>query len=195
MGLAVLAWTLTAGASPAAAGYDFKGLELGAPITAAQVEDTLNTPCVGFGGSTCNEFDAKVHAQMSVRCGSGSDGITACNGFTTVVGAPGRVNVVISADGLLQRVMITEFDADQFDAIFAELQRKFGRPTTITKPVLQNGFGATFQQVRATWTDRQHRTVSFEKYSGTKNESWLYFGTQQDQQLINRFSQGKKGDL
>ncbi len=195
LGLAMLAGPLTSAGSPAVAGYDFKGLELGAPTTAAEVQDRLNTPCVNVVGGACDALDAKLHEQQSIRCGLGSEGMTVCNGVTTVVGAVSRVTLVISAEGLLQRVMVSEFDADQFDAVFAELQRKFGRPKTVSKPVLENGFGARFQQVQATWTDSQRRQVTVWKYSGTSNESCLYFGTLQDQQLMNRLNQGTKGDL
>jgi hypothetical protein len=194
---AAMAGALVSNASPAATteGYDFKGLTLGAPTTAAQVEERLNTACVHVGGGVCDEFEASMNPQGHIHCGPGLEGVTVCNGLTTIVGAPGRVNVVISADGHLQRVMVSEFDSERFDSVFAELQRKFGRPKTISRSILQNGFGARYQQVQATWTDSQHCQVTAWKYSGTANESSLYFGTQQDQQLMNRVEQGVKGDL
>lgn len=51
--------------------------------------------------------------------------------------------------------------------------------------VVQNGFGAQFQQVVYTWLDREARRIELTKYSGSTDSSSLYFSTAADRALIN----------
>jgi len=85
---------------------EFKTLVLGAPTTPAQVEAVLTTPC-GMKGGTCDALDKKIQEDRKVTCGLGGGGVQVCNGSTTIADTIAEVNVVIGADGILQRIHLT----------------------------------------------------------------------------------------
>lgn len=63
-----------------------------------------------------------------------------------------QMNLVIAADGLVQRISLT-FDSDNFDATESALIEKFGKPTQTQNAKASNAMGATFDQVEHTWND------------------------------------------
>lgn len=149
---------------------DFKGLVIGAAVTRQEVEERLG----------------------SVRCGDGSDGVTVCNGTTSVAGYTAQANIVINAKGLLQRVLL-EVDADHFDVIADELQKKFGKPQRRGGGTVQNGFGARFPQTDLTWLDGKGGFLNYRRYAGSTETSMLYLGTAEDRRAWA--TPAKAGDL
>jgi hypothetical protein len=182
-------------AAPPAPPLDFKELALGAPITAAQVEARLNSPCVSAANRACDALELVIHERQKVSCGQGSQGMTVCNGATTVAGFSSEINVVIGANGLLRRVMLSGLDPDNFDAIRAELQGKFGPPKSQQKSGVQNAYGAQFQQIESVWTDSNGGRIEFSKYAGSIERSRLYFSTAEDRERVKATQRGTKGDL
>lgn len=63
------------GCSAAAHAFDFKGLVLGEPITADQIEARLDE-CVTVTGAACDKFQQRLHDRSKVECGAGSNGAT-----------------------------------------------------------------------------------------------------------------------
>jgi hypothetical protein len=148
---------------------DFKGLVIGVAVTRQEVEERLG----------------------SVRCGDGADGVTVCNGTTSVAGYFAQANIVINPKGVLQRVLL-DVDADYFDVIADELQKKFGKPQRRGGTV-QNGFGAQFPQVDLTWQDGKGGFINYRRYAGSTDTSMLYFGTAEDRRVWA--TPAKSGDL
>jgi len=181
-------------ASSGVQAFDFKGLVIGEPTTAAQVEERFAT-CVGYDGKPCDEFRASLHERGRVRCGSGYQGAMVCNGLTTVAGFVTQANIVIGADGTLQRVMLSELDPDNFEEIEGELKQKFGRPKSRHRSVVQNAYGAQFQQVECEWADSHGGRIEYSKYAGDVTRSTLYFSSAQDRERLNPSVRGAKGDL
>ncbi|WP_242121962.1 hypothetical protein [Sphingomonas lacusdianchii] len=51
-------------------------------------------------------------------------------------------------------------------AMFAQLRGKLGEPTSTTADALQNGFGAKYESLRATWSLPQTVTAVFQGIDG-----------------------------
>jgi hypothetical protein len=182
------------GLSGTAHAFDFKGLVLGEPITADQVEARLDE-CVTVTGAACDKFQQRLHERSKVQCGAGSNGATVCNGLTTVAGFVTQANIVIGADGKLRRVLLSSIRPDNFEAIARELQAKFGAAQAQEGSTVQNAFGAQYGQVVLTWSDSQERRIDFTKYAGTTDKSSLFFSTAQDREVLQQSSSGARGDL
>jgi hypothetical protein len=132
---------------------------------------------------------------MKVSCGEGSQGMIVCNGTTTIANFPAEINVVIGANGLLRRILISGLDPDNFDAIREELRSKFS-PTEVTqKSGVQNAYGARFQQVNSVWMDASGGRLEFSKYAGSVERSSLYLSTAEDRKRVKATQRGTKGDL
>ena len=181
------------GVSGTAHAFDFKGLVLGEPITADQIEALLDK-CAPGNGAPCSEIDLLLN-KARVECGTGDGGAKVCNGLTTVAGFPAQANIVIGADGTLRRVLLSSIRSDNFEAIARELEAKFGAPQGQDASTVQNAFGAQYGQIVLSWTDSQGRRIDFTKYAGTTENSSLYFGTVQDREVLQQSSSGARDDL
>ncbi len=123
-----------------------------------------------------------VHDALGLACGEGSQNIQVCNGVSSYANSSGEANVVIGSDGLLDRVYLT-IDEDNYDDVAQSLRKQFGSPQRIARSVVQNGFGATFQQEALTWNglhgtrlyvsryaaDMEHATVLLTSKRGRQN--------------------------
>lgn len=176
-----------------AANLDFKGLMLDGEVTTAQVEENLRTPCQQTD-KPCDEFWQGIHDKMSVSCGDGVGGVKVCNGMTTVAGERAEANVVIGSSGHLQRIFLT-LDSDAFDAIADELIKKFGRPSSTKRSVVQNGFGARYLQVEHVWHGANGSSVLLSKYATSVDKSTLYFSTKADNEMLSDSKKGRSDDL
>lgn len=174
---------------------DFKGLVLGEPASASQVEERLNSSCVSGTNRPCDALEVTIHERRKVNCGDGDRGMTVCNGITTVAGSPAEINVVIGVDGLLRRIYLSNFDPGDFEAVSEELRRKFGPPKSQRNSAVQNAFGAQYQQTEQVWTDSRGRRIEFSRYAGSVDRSSLYFSTAQDRERVKEVRKGAKGDL
>lgn len=141
--------------------FDFKGVRVGAKATVAEVQERLGISC-GVG-----------HADMQV-----------CNGQSTVADEPGTINVVISPSGVVERIRL-DLSPEPFEQVAAALTQKFGTPSRVDRGVVQNRFGAKFQQVEYVWLGKNGIRIDFSKYAGTLDRSQLYFSTREDRALLS----------
>lgn len=167
--VACIVFCATAAASDAH--YDFKGVQIGAPATAEMIK-----------------------ARLGVECGAGAPGMQICNGDVTVAKERATLNLVIGKTGEVQRIHLL-LDSDSFDLVEPELIRKFGSPTTVEHPKLQNAMGASFQQTRDVWIGANGVQVAFERYAGSIDSSSLYFSTEADRRLLSGADVDRSGDL
>ncbi|MFM0158537.1 MULTISPECIES: hypothetical protein [Paraburkholderia] len=91
-----------------------------------------------------------VQVSLGVTCGEGYQGTQVCNGITSYADHPAEANVVIGADGVVDRIFLT-IDHDSYEDTVKALRRKFGPPRSSAHPVVQNEFGASFQQEQLVW--------------------------------------------
>lgn len=69
-------------------------------------------------------------------------------------------------DGKIQALRWMTRGQPQQTAMFALLRSKLGEPTSTTTDALQNGFGAKYESIRATWSLPQTVTVVFQGIDG-----------------------------
>ncbi|TAM40076.1 MAG: hypothetical protein EPN58_11365 [Rhodanobacter sp.] len=201
VGAMALAWISTAAfAAPKnhpTQPLDFKGLVLGAPATPQQVEDALAIPCgfsFGPGPAKCDDLDKKLQEMRRVKCGEGLPGVQICNGTTTIAGTHATVNLVIGSDGTIQRIHLTLPDIG-YDDVHQALVAKFGKPKSVSHPMLQNGFGATFRQEESFWTGAHGAQLLLSQYAGDVENSSLYFSTPADRDRLSGANQAPSTDL
>lgn len=171
----------------------FKGLTLDTEVTAAQVENTLATPCKELG-KDCDAFWQKLHDDMKVSCGNGYGGVIICNGETTIAGTAADANVVIGKNGRLQRIWLT-IKSDDYETVIEELLKKFGKPTSIKRSSLQNGFGARYTQTDSSWSGANGQRLLVSRYAGNIKESTIYFSTKADNEMLTGTKKGNSKDL
>ncbi len=141
--------------------FDFKGIHLGKHATPHQVEDKL-----------------------AIRCGVGANEVQVCNGSTTIAEEPAWLNLVIGANGIVQRIYLT-LAPDAFETVAPLLTEKFGRPASIQRSVVQNRMGAKFDQLVYSWRRSGGLELTYQRYAGNLDTSSLYFGTSEDRRLLN----------
>jgi len=76
----------------------------------------------------------------------------------------------LAIDGRVEAVKWFTRGAAQQEAVFASLKEKFGEPTAYTLDTKQNGFGAQYKSIRASWSLPQSVTVVFEGVGGQVNQ-------------------------
>lgn len=79
-----------------------------------------------------------------------------------------EMNITQNSSGIVTSVAVYKFN---FDKALNSFENKLGKPK-ITKSVIQNRFGAEFEQIEATWHDG-NIILSLKKHSGKVNESVL----------------------
>lgn len=141
--------------------FDFKGLQLGKPTTAEDVEARLN----------------------GVGCGAGANSALVCNGNTTIAEETAKVNIVIGATGLLQRIALT-VDRRSFGVVLPNLVAKFGRPTANQRSVSQNAMGAKFEERVYLW--RRKGGLELTAFTAQNYDTAsISFSTPEDRQLLS----------
>lgn len=140
---------------------DFKGIQIGKPATPSQVEDKL-----------------------AVRCGVGANKMQVCNGLTTIAEESASLNVVIGANGIVQRIEL-RLAPEAFETVAPLLIEKFGRPASIQRGGVQNRLGAKFEQLVYSWRRSGGLELTYRRYAGDLETSSLYFGTAEDRRLLN----------
>lgn len=151
--------------------YDFKGVQIGAPATPELIKERLG-----------------------VACGAGAPGMQICNGNVTIAKERATMNLVIGNTGEVQRIHLS-LQPDSFDLVEPELIRKFGAPTRVERPEVQNAMGATFQQTTDIWVGSNGVRVVFERYAGSIDSSSLYFSTEADRRLMSGADIDRSNDL
>ena len=151
--------------------FDFKGVAVGSPATAEQVLEKLG-----------------------VTCGAGANAMQVCNGTVTIAREPARMNLVISANGIVQRIDLT-LAPEAFEVVAPLLIERFGEPTKTDRSEIQNRMGAKFEQVTHFWGGQGDSEVLFRKYAGTGNSSTLYFSTKEDRDLRAKPKTNRRGDI
>ena len=111
----------------------------------------------------------------------------------TVARENARMNLVISAAGIVQRIDLT-LQPQTFDTLAPLLIEKFGPPAKTERSELQNRMGAKFDQVLHVWRDGESE-VQYSKYAGSIDSSRLYFGTKEDRELLNKQKANRRGDI
>lgn len=135
---------------------EFKGMQIGKPVSRDAVKEAT--------GITCEE---------------GYETTSVCNGRVSIATVGGMANIVLSKHGVLDRVAIS-IDSDDFDGVLLALVEKFGNPQQLSEPILQNGFGATFKDLRAIWTGPQGVQLEARRYPGSTQSSMIMFTTATD---------------
>lgn len=169
--------------------FDFKGLELGATTTIEAVENALKF----CGPTSVHTSCALIKEAANVKCGEGANGWKVCNGLTSVAGNTGRVNLVINEHSVIQRLHITEISSSAFDDIGKQLKVEFGRPASKRRSIVQNGYGAKFEQTEIVWRNAKNHRVELIDYAGSIDSASVYFSIPEDRQQ-NRPAR-KKGAL
>ena len=154
-----------------ALGFDFKGIAIGAPATPEQVQEKLG-----------------------VRCGAGADGKQVCNGNVTIAQERSYMILVISAQGVVQRIFLS-LSPEAFDIVAPLLLEKFGPAASTSRSQVQNRMGAKFDQVIHLWKDEQENQVFYSRYSGTVDKSVLSFTTKEDRGMLNKNRGNPKSDI
>lgn len=173
-----------------AQGLEFKGLQLGQPTTTSQVEEHL-TVC-GQIDTSCDESLKMIAEYMKITCGAGDAGVQVCNGHTTIAGNLSNLDVVIGADGRLQRIFLT-FSNDSYDEVHGALLQKYGKPSSVRRYRVQNGFGAQFVQVDTIWRRAGGLELRLSRYGASTDDSVVYFSTKADDEMWKHL--GDSNDL
>jgi len=163
-GACILAWGV---AHP----FDFKGVTVGQPATPQVIQERLGVKCV-----------------------AGANALQVCNGVVTLAGTASDMNLVIGADGVVQRISLP-FASDGFDTVERATNEKFGPPKSITHEKVQNRMGATFDNVSYTWKATGGVEVLLSKYVGRVDSSLLYFSTTTDRELLENIEKQRSKDL
>jgi len=168
--------------------FEFKGLVLDQPVVPAEVEGKLRVHCAG--GETgnnfiCNSGAKDIYLKNPVACGRGSAGIQVCNGMTTIGGEAADANVVIGADGRLQRIILRIY-ATRYEDVLYVLKKKFGSPSKVEKKIMQNGFGAQFLRTTNIWKKKNGQRLSISKTDGSRDKIMVYFSTRADEKFMTR---------
>jgi hypothetical protein len=171
----------TAAVSPSGGGFVFKGLEVGAITSPAQVEAALHS-------------DSKFSNISQVKCGAGLSGAHVCNGWTSAGGVPANCNALIAGTGHLMRISLTIFP-DSFDTVVQGAIQKYGKPTRSASNTVQNRMGATFQNQTLIWGNEQGFYIRIDKYGSTLDRGLLYFGSAEDTALLKQSTAPKSGDF
>lgn len=137
--------------------FDFKGVALGEPTTPAIISERLG-----------------------ISCGIGAHEWQVCNGATTIAQEPAELNLVIDEKGIVQRMRFS-LSSKSFDVVAPVLRGKFGAPANRAS-VVQNRFGAKFEQTHHSWRNKRGQRIDFWRYAGELDHSDLWFSTSQDRQ-------------
>lgn len=183
-----LAWCFPAGA----ADFEFKGLALDSTVMPEQVVENLKVACEQ-AGKPCDAFWQKNHNDNAIKCGTGHQGKQICNGRTTIAGEKAAANVVIGSSGRLERVWLT-ISSSAYEAVLTELIKKYGKPSSVKRYGVQNGFGAAFTQVDTIWHGADGQRLSVSKYAGNTEESTVYFSSRADR-VTQSSKKETSGDL
>jgi hypothetical protein len=154
-----------------AAAYDFKGVAIGQPATPADIQ-----------------------AKLGVKCGVGANNLQVCNGMVTFAGTVAVMNLVIGADGIVQRISLP-FASDQFGSVAEAVIEKFGPPKKTTHETEQNQTGATFLNVVHKWTAAGGIEVTLSKFASRVDTSLLYFSTSADREMLEHNRKERAKDL
>ncbi len=117
-----------------------------------------------------------------------------CNGNVTVARESASVNLVISTKAIVQRIDLT-LSPDAFDEVAPELIRKFGKPTSTSRSVVQNRLGAKYPQVIYLWAAKDGTQVLYMKYSASLDRSTLNFSTKADRSMLIKGKENRSGDI
>ena len=151
--------------------FDFKGVVIGA---AATPED--------------------IYQHLGVSCGEGHEGMQVCNGEVTIAHEPASMNLVISPQGVVQRIALTLAPA-AFDEVAPVLIKKFEKPAGIDQSVVQNRMGAKFSQTVYLWAGKGGIQLRYARYSGSLDRSTLDFSTRADRVLLQGDKKGRNSDI
>ena len=135
---------------------EFKGLQIGKMVSREEVKEATG-----------------------IACEDGHETISVCNGRVSIATVGGMANIVLSRAGVLERVAIS-IDSEDFDGVFLALVEKFGNPQRLSEPILQNGYGATFKDLRAIWTRPQGVQLEVRRFPDTTQSSIVMFTTAAD---------------
>jgi hypothetical protein len=114
------------------------GIELGKPLNAPACP---SDPILFFAPdrSTC---------QADTQGSSTEFWMHLANGHATYLGGEPLVTV---RDNSVEEISVQTLGIYGQDEALAALEVKFGKPTSLARPVMQNGFGATYRTIRARW--------------------------------------------
>jgi hypothetical protein len=154
-----------------AAAYDFKGISIGQTATPAQITEKLG-----------------------VKCDEGHKGLQVCNGMVTIAREDVMMNLVISPQGIVQRINLS-LSPDAFDTVAQLLIEKFGPTTTSNRSKVQNRMGAKFDQVELFWEDKNGNQVLYSRYAGMIDQSSLSFTTKEDREMLKRIKGDPRADI
>lgn len=146
--LLVVVYFLSANFALGAGAFDFKGIAIGEPSTAADVEEKLG-----------------------IRCGSGLRGAIVCNGYTTIGGESAQGHVMIDEGGRVARLRVS-FSARTFDSVEQGLLEKYGVPRT-NKKLSQTRSGVTVESVTHIWITPLSAVITLSKNISTAGDAML----------------------
>jgi hypothetical protein len=138
MKIQYLAMISLVAAAPAWA-LDLKSVELGQVATRTQLTESLG---LNFGENHC-----RMHRDMPP---DERKGTYRCDGGTLLEGEHVYVQVTFGAADTVEQIDVS-FLSGYFDQLAAAATRKWGKPKSMTRATLQNGFGAQFAEVIEVW--------------------------------------------
>jgi hypothetical protein len=161
---------VTAALQAPAVALDFKGIAVGEPATAELVLDKLG-----------------------VKCGAGASGMQVCNGAVTIARESAKMNLVINAAGIVQRIDLS-LSPQAFEVVAPLLIEKFGPPAKTDRSEVQNRLGAKYEQVIHLWREGDAEAL-YRRYAGSLDSSSLYFSTKEDRDLLSKRTATRRGDI
>lgn len=148
---------------------------------AAKAEVTLKIKDLAIGEPTT---PGAVESAFGVTCGAGLRGMQVCNGVGRIAQAVAQYNIVIGADGVLDRVR-AEISASDYDAVSTAVRKQFGAPASSRRPVVQNGFGAKFRDEELSWNGISGSQLVLNRFTSDLEHSLVIFSTRRDRDLTN----------
>lgn len=148
IGASLIATTALASTSPAAF-PSIIGVDLGKPLS---VPD-----CVVPRRDAAGALDWGPYFAQQGVCRIHDDGAPDARSMARLElhgGAPhylhGEVFITVE-DGTVQEVSLQTIGVYGQQGTLADLERKFGKPTRLSRPIMQNGFGAASEAISAKW--------------------------------------------
>lgn len=125
-----------------------------------------------------------IQQKLGVECGLGAAGMQVCNGSVTVADVPTDMNLVINANGNVQRIKL-RFNSMFFSVVETAMLNKFGKPKGVDNSVVQNGYGANFQQRVMIWGNAP-KSLTLMKYASNVSQSVAYFSSAEEAKSLEK---------
>jgi len=150
-----------------AGAIDFKGLEIGQKYTRTE-----------------------ILSKSKIECREETPSGYICTGNSTVANVPAEIILFVDGEQTLHEIYVT-FSPDDFEEVYRASRTKYKKPSSYKQSLLQNAYGAKFQQVEATWKDKGNYLM-LSKYGSKVTESTMIYSSKKalDSYLESQKSKG-----